>query len=533
MDETADTLIKYNQQGYYARIINECDQKLAGETKADKKAGLIKLRETIERFTQRIKEDPSGLAKEIIRDQIINAQETAMDTLQVRALEPKGITVTVGGEIGEVGKKNSEPGEFVAFIELYNAMLGFMKVKIAQRKEDEILQIVGSKEIWSKEVLDTLKTKYNQYQTVEGLRKIAIQTGTAHGVGGQIDFKTMKTLAEIGKEYRYGVVVVQHGASTLPESEFSKIMENGAGEVHLATEYMTVVLKDLKANHQDVYQAILKDSIEKTKKSEDELWKKPAEFRNSLTLIKESVYNLPKESQERIGDQLAIKFSNTMKSLGVENTGNLVKDIVRAPTPALPARPQAMQEMFGAGIVDAKDLENPEVFGRYGLSVRKVEIKQLQGNQTPQEALRDINARFVISTSIAQALAVHPRVGITGDKATVKKLKEEADGKAVENSILSIKDLVRKNPKLAIAVIADEGGRDESASIPIGRIYSSVYENGYKDADEDNFFESYKSEILRLRTLGIEVVFLPLMPLRILMVLSAPGQFKSQPAVGR
>ncbi|MDO8747534.1 MAG: triose-phosphate isomerase [Candidatus Omnitrophota bacterium] len=516
--QTANTLKEYNQQGYYARIINECDQKLAGETKADKKAGLIKLRETIERFTQRIKEDPSGLAKEIVRDQIINAQETAMDTLQVRALEPKGITVTVGGEIGEVGKKNSEPGEFAAFIDLYNQMLGFMKTKIIQGKESEIIQIVGaSKEIWSKEVLDTLKIKYYVYKGVEGLRKIAIQTGTAHGVGGQIDFETIKALAEIGK--KYGVVVVQHGASTLPESEFSKIMENGAGEVHLATDYMTVVLRDLRTNHQDVYQAILKDSMEKTKKSEDELWEKPAEFRNSLTLIKESVYNLPKESQERIGDQLALKFSNTMRSLGVENTKTLVKTIVQVLPPALPARPQVMQEMFsGVSSAITAPKENKEVFNRYGLKVESMEAIRLDvdtpdGNlPSVDEALKDSDVRQVVLTSAVQGLAGFPDVGIPEGigKEEISKRKEVIDSKAGQNTVLSILDYTRANPNVAMAVVAEEGVRDGVKSIlPIGRIYWSGYTNGYQDPDPDpkNFFKTYKNEILRLREKSIRVRF--------------------------
>jgi len=413
---TANTLTMYNQQGYYARIISECDQKLSAETKADKKAGLIKLRETMERFTQRIKEDTLGLAKEIVRDQIINAQETAMDTLQVRALEPEGITVTVGGEIGEVGKKNSEPGEFTAFTELYNKMLGFMTTKIAQGKEDEILQIVGSpKGVWSKEALYNLRTKYNQYQTAPGLRKIAIQTGTGHGVGGQIDFKAMQALAQLGREY--GVLVVQHGASTLPESEFSKIMENGAGEVHLATDYMTVVLRDLKANHQDIYQTILKDAMEKTKKSEDELWKKAAEFRNSLTLIKESTYNLSKSSQERIGDQLAIKFSNTMKSLGVENTRNLVKDIVPALTPALPARPSGMLEMFIASSAvelksDSKSSGSPATIMVLANNLSLLEGAQTRGYNVSHAILDEYNggilnhseARFNLEVKTENAL---------------------------------------------------------------------------------------------------------------------------------
>ena len=52
-----------------------------------------------------------------------------------------------------------------------------------------------------------------------------------------------------------------------------------------------------------------------------------------------------------------------MKSLGVENTRNLVKDIVPALTPALPARPSGMLEMFiaSSAIVAGEASKNPTV----------------------------------------------------------------------------------------------------------------------------------------------------------------------------
>jgi len=42
----------------------------------------------------------------------------------IRDLEPEGITVSVGGEIGEVGGKNSTVEELQAFMEGYLEHLG-------------------------------------------------------------------------------------------------------------------------------------------------------------------------------------------------------------------------------------------------------------------------------------------------------------------------------------------------------------------------------------------------------------------------
>ena len=44
-------------------------------------------------------------------------------TAHIRAREPKGVTVSVGGEIGEVGKGVSSPEEFRAYMDGYRAVL--------------------------------------------------------------------------------------------------------------------------------------------------------------------------------------------------------------------------------------------------------------------------------------------------------------------------------------------------------------------------------------------------------------------------
>jgi len=136
-------------------------------------------------------------------------------TALVRALQPADVTISVGGEIGEVGGRNSTPQEFRAFME------GFREA-FARRGDG-----------------------------AAGLSKISIQTGTAHGgvplpdgtvARVKIDFECLRTISDIARR-EYGMAgAVQHGASTLPAEAFGEFPKHGAAEVHLATEFQNIVL---------------------------------------------------------------------------------------------------------------------------------------------------------------------------------------------------------------------------------------------------------------------------------------------------
>ena len=125
--------------------------------------------------------------------QAVNCELAADFTEFCRRHEPDDITVSVGGEIGEVGGKNSDIHELHAFMRGYNTQL---------RKRGEHV----------------------------GISKISVQTGTAHGgfVGAdgklkmdvQIDLQALEELSNVArKDYGLGGAV-QHGASTLPPSAF-------------------------------------------------------------------------------------------------------------------------------------------------------------------------------------------------------------------------------------------------------------------------------------------------------------------------
>ena len=144
----------------------------------------------------------------ISEQQRYNYEVAAHLTQYIRGLEPDGITISVGGEIGEVGKKNSTPEELRAYMQGYH---------------------------------DTLK---NLDGGMAGISKISVQTGTSHGgvvlpdgsiAKVNLDFDTLAALSKIARDEYDMSGAVQHGASTLPDEAFHRFPETETAEVHLAT----------------------------------------------------------------------------------------------------------------------------------------------------------------------------------------------------------------------------------------------------------------------------------------------------------
>jgi fructose/tagatose bisphosphate aldolase len=130
-------------------------------------------------------------------------------TALIRGLEVDGVTVSVGGEIGEVGKVNSTPEELKAYLDGYNRELE--------------ARAPGAR----------------------GLSKVSVQTGTSHGgvplPGGgvaevKLDFAVLARLGEVARTYGLAGAV-QHGASTLPDELFHRFPQVETAEIHLATGF--------------------------------------------------------------------------------------------------------------------------------------------------------------------------------------------------------------------------------------------------------------------------------------------------------
>ncbi len=141
-----------------------------------------------------------------------NAKLTARLARLIREIEPAGVTVSVGGEIGEVGKHNSTVEELTCYV-------------------DGFRDIVGP--------------------DFTGLAKVSVQTGTSHGgiplpdgtiARVAIDFDTLRDMSRVGRE-RYGMAgAVQHGASTLPDDLFHRFPAVETAEIHLATGFQNILM---------------------------------------------------------------------------------------------------------------------------------------------------------------------------------------------------------------------------------------------------------------------------------------------------
>src|SRR6478672_562236 len=145
-----------------------------------------------------------------------NYRRAAELTALIREHEPENETISVGGEIGEVGKKNSTVEELVAYLEGY-------------RRE-----------------LDRLGAG------LPGISKAAVQTGTTHGGvplpnGGvadvALDFDVLRELGVVAREYGLAGAV-QHGASTLPDELFHRFPAVETAEIHLATGFQNALYEN-------------------------------------------------------------------------------------------------------------------------------------------------------------------------------------------------------------------------------------------------------------------------------------------------
>jgi fructose/tagatose bisphosphate aldolase len=143
-----------------------------------------------------------------------NYQRAAEISALIRANEPANMTVSIGGEIGEVGKQNSTEEELRAYLDGYRRSL------------------------------DALAGR-----DVAGLSKVSVQTGTSHGgvplPGGgvaevKLDFGTLERLSAVCREYGMAGAV-QHGASTLPDELFHRFPQVETAEIHLATGFQNLL----------------------------------------------------------------------------------------------------------------------------------------------------------------------------------------------------------------------------------------------------------------------------------------------------
>jgi fructose/tagatose bisphosphate aldolase len=232
-----------------------------------------------------------------------NCRVTAEMTRYIREIEPNEVVISVGGEIGEVGKRNSTVDDLNAFMGGYMEYLG----------------------------------------DIEGISKISVQTGTHHGgvvlpdgsiAKVQLDFKTLEDLSKTARE-RYGMAgAVQHGASTLPEEAFKLFPQAGTAEVHLATGFQNLIFdsphfpSDLKGAIREHLSDRYANQRNPNETDEQFFYKTR---KRSFGDFKRELWSLPEDVLNRIGETLQDRFSLLFQRLNVVETAELIQKYVSRP----------------------------------------------------------------------------------------------------------------------------------------------------------------------------------------------------------
>ena len=236
--------------------------------------------------------------------QDVNATLCARFTKFIRVKQPKSMPISVGGEIGEVGKENSTPEEFRAYMDVYRRALG-------------------------------------SGAGIDGIEKVSIQTGSSHGgvvaADGSvervaIDFNVIKTISKVARD-EYGLAgAVQHGASTLPPEYFGHFPDHDCAEIHLATDFMNTVY-DHPAfpwpMKREIERWLDKNAAEERKKGETEPQFLYKTRKKAIGPYKENVWNLPEGTKEAIRETLEEKFTFLFEKLRVVNSRAMVAKYVK------------------------------------------------------------------------------------------------------------------------------------------------------------------------------------------------------------
>ncbi len=258
-----------------------------------------------------------------------NYEGTAHLTKYIREREPKNVTVSVGGEIGEVGKYNTHPEEVRAYADGLKRLLG----------------------------------------NTTGISKISVQTGTSHGgvplpdgtiAQAKIDFEVLRETTRICRE-EYGMAgSVQHGASTLPESVFNHFPESEAVEIHLATGFQNMIL-DAPSMPQEIKDGIrdfcFANCLDERKPDQTDEQFVYTTRKKALGPFKRRMWEMDASAKDPIIRELEDKFEFLMEKLGVFGTKDIVAKYVKATPGDLPEYTAASAELTAAAVVDPNEGE--------------------------------------------------------------------------------------------------------------------------------------------------------------------------------
>ena len=231
--------------------------------------------------------------------QRVNYEQAVELTRYVREQEPEGITISVGGEIGEVGTENSTEPELRAYMDGFNRLL-------RERAPGEA-----------------------------GLSKISVQSGTTHGgvvladgsiADVKIDLDTLARLSKVARE-EYGLSgAVQHGASTLPDGAFNNFPKTETAEIHLATNFQNMLYDQLPAElRREIYDWVSTNAKEERKSSDSDEQFFYKTRKKALGPFKRKLWDLPADTKQTLARAYEEKFEFLFRQLGVAGTRDITQ----------------------------------------------------------------------------------------------------------------------------------------------------------------------------------------------------------------
>jgi fructose-bisphosphate aldolase class II len=243
------------------------------------------------------------LSKPNHREQQRLNYEVGIDILKdVRSLEPNGVTISVGGEIGEVGTQNSTVEELEAYMD---GLVGLLPKGMA------------------------------------GLSKISVQSGTSHGgvvlpdgtiAAVALDLDTLERLSKVARD-RYGLAgAVQHGASTLPDTAFHNFPKRETAEIHLATNFQNMLYDEMPGALRNEIYAWLRENAKDERKatdSDEQFFYKTR--KKALGPFKRKLWDLPADVKRSVAKVYDAKFRFLFEQLAIGDTAKHVAKYVTAP----------------------------------------------------------------------------------------------------------------------------------------------------------------------------------------------------------
>jgi fructose-bisphosphate aldolase class II len=245
-----------------------------------------------------------------------NYEQAADIAVYVRQLQPEGINISLGGEIGEVGTQNSTVEELHSYMDGFTRTLGRLAAG------------------------------------AEGLSKISVQSGTTHGgvvlpdgtiADVKIDFETLRRLSLEARE-RYGLAgAVQHGASTLPDTAFHNFPQTETAEIHLATNFQTMLYDHLPSSLGEEVYAWLRENAKDERKpadSDEQFFYKTR--KKAIGPFKKRFWDLPADVKRTLAEAYDKKFEFLFTQLAVGDTKDIVSRFVE---PVTQHRPQPHEDL--------------------------------------------------------------------------------------------------------------------------------------------------------------------------------------------